>query len=396
MSKKYNWPLCADVFSFWDKVKISKFLFTEKIWTYGEWVKKYEQMWSNFLHGSHVIMVSSGSAANELIALRRKWELQQAGDWPRRNKVVAPCNTWISSVSVWINAGYEVVFTDVAPHNLNMTSEHLKEVFAKDLNKEIGTVFYTALLGFFGDLHECKRLTEEHGARFLMDNCEATLSGIATHLPGENTNLLNFCTSSTSLFFSHFVVSGTEGGLIVTQDEEEANFYRMMRSHGLTRGMPDKYKNKAVSPDFDFALMGSNYRSSNLQAYMASLDFERGIKYCRNERMKIFRAFYDNLNDNYEMFYQVEPGYITPLAIPIICKTDELKIKLELFCKLMGIATRPVIGGVLCEHTAFKGLCDSADYPVALNTHKRGLYIGINKNVTVEMAFNLAQDLNRL
>lgn len=394
---KFKWPLCADVFTIWDKLKISKFLFTERIWTYGEWVKKYEQMWSDFLGGSHVIMVSSGSTANELIALRRKWELEQAGEWPRRNKVVAPCNTWISSVSPFYNSGYEVVFTDVAPNNLNMTSAHLKEVLAKDVNKEIGTVFYTALLGFFGDLHECKRLTEEHGARFLMDNCEATLSGINGPLPGEKINLLNFATSSTSLFYSHFLVSGTEGGLIVTQDESEADFFRMMRSHGLTRGMPEKYKNPKVSPEFDFALMGSNYRSSNLQAYMASLDFRRAIEYSINNRADILREFYYWLDMNkFEDFTQEEPGFVTPLALPIVCKTEEMKIKVETYCKLMGAQTRPIIGGCLCEHTAFKGKCDSGDYPVALNAHKKGLYVGINKNVTLKMAKKLAQELSKL
>jgi dTDP-4-amino-4,6-dideoxygalactose transaminase len=299
-------------------------------------------------------------------------------------------------VSCWINIGYEVIFTDVSPANLNMTSTHLKEIFEKDINKEIGTVFYTALLGFFGDLNECKRLTEEHGARFLMDNCEATLSAIGL-FPNKVTDLLNFSTCSTSLFYSHFSTSGTEGGLVICEDEDEANFYRMMRSHGLTRGMPEKYKNPKVSPEFDFALMGSNYRSSNLQAYMALLDFKRSIKYSIRNRFSILNEFYLNIDrSKFDNFWQEERGVVTPLALPIICKTDELKIKAELYCKSNGIMTRPIIGGVLCEHTAFKGKCDSNDYPIALNAHRRGFYIGLNKNVTKKMAKELALELNQL
>jgi dTDP-4-amino-4,6-dideoxygalactose transaminase len=398
--KKFNWSLCADVFTFWDKVKISKFLFTEKIWTYGKWVEKYEKMWSDFLGGTHVVMVSSGSSANELIALRRKWELQQSGQWPNKNKVVAPCNTWISSVSVWINAGYDVVFTDVSPVNLNMTSEHLKEVFSKDINKEIGTVFYTALLGFYGDILECKRLTEAHGAKFLMDNCEATLSLHHEYVGHDADWLMNFSTCSTSLFFSHFVISGTEGGLILTKNKDEADFYRMMRSHGLTRGMPDKYKNPSVSPMFDFALLGSNYRSSNLQAYMASLDFKRGTKYsARKYRQKIYNTFSLNLRvDKFNTCQQINgyPDDVIPLAIPIICKDKTLKNEVELYCRLNGIETRPIIGGCLLAHTAFKGYGDTRDFPVAMHVHDCGLYVGINKNVTEKMAFDLAQELNKL
>jgi len=398
--KKYNWNLCADVFTFWDKLKISKFLFTEKIWTYGKWVEKYENMWSEFLGGTHVVMVSSGSAANELIALRRKWELQQSGEWPRRNKVVAPCNTWISSVSVWINAGYDVVFTDVSPVNLNMTSDHLKDVFAKDTKKEIGTVFYTALLGFYGDILKCKRLTEKHGAKFLMDNCEATMSLHHEYIGRDADWLMNFSTCSTSLFFSHFVISGTEGGMILTKNKNEADFYRMMRSHGLTRGMPEKYKNPNVSPMFDFALLGSNYRSSNLQAYMASLDFERGTHYsARGHRQKIYNALSINLRvDKFDTCQQVNdnPDDVIPLAIPIICKDKILKNKVELYCQSNGIETRPIIGGCLLVHTAFKGYGDAKDFPVAMHAHECGFYIGINKNVTEEMAFDLAKELNNL
>jgi dTDP-4-amino-4,6-dideoxygalactose transaminase len=402
--KKYNWPLCADVFTFWDKLKISKFLFTEKIWTYGKWVEKYEKMWSDYLGGTHVIMVSSGSAANELIALRRKWELQKSGDWPKKNKVVAPVNTWISSVSPFIHSGYDVVFTDVDPRNLNMTSAHLKEVFAADTNKEIGTVFYTALLGFFGDLEECKRLTEEHGAKFLMDNCESTLSRFQTK-EGKIDNVMNFVTCSTSLFYSHFVVSGTEGGLVICKDYDEACWYRMMRSHGLTRGMPERFKNPNVSPMFDFALLGSNYRSSNLQAFMATLDFDRSINYSVKERYDIFHNFYAWLDrGKFQDFYQPDhsrSSEVVPLAIPIICKNKITKENVELFCRLNGIETRPIIGGVLVAHNAFKN-CKSQkfgkpeDYPIANHAHECGLYIGLNKNVTVKMAIDLAQELNKL
>lgn len=397
-NKKFNWTLCADVYSFWDKIKISRFLFTEKIWTYGKWIVAYEDMWSKFLGGTHAVMVSSGSAANELIALRRKWELQQSGDWPKKNKVIVPVNTWISSVSPWIHAGFEIVFSDVSPLNLNVESHHISELFNKDTEKRIGTVFYTALLGFYGDINTCKLITESRGAKFLMDNCEATLSTYRKR-SGQADWLLNFSTCSTSIFYSHFLVSGTEGGLVFCKSQEEADWYRMMRSHGLTRGMPDKYKNPKVSPMFDFALLGSNYRSSNLQAYMAMLDFNRGIDYSLKNRQKIFSALNSNLDPSkFECFSQSGdyPDDVIPLAIPIVCKTESFKKTVEQFCNSNGIETRPIIGGCLLMHTAFKGYGNPKDFPVALNAHKKGLYIGINKNITEKMAFDLAQELNKL
>lgn len=337
MSKTPYWPLCADVFTFRDKLKISKFLFTERIWTYGAHVRAYEEMWEKYLAGyekTHTIMVSSGSTANELIAMRRKWELQKEGRWPKANKVIVPVNTWVSSVSPYINLGFEPVFVDVESHNLNVGPEALSRAFAAHEPGTIGTVFYTALLGFFGDLFACKEVTENHGARFLMDNCEASFSSIQDN-DGWNTwdvKLCSFATCSTSVFYSHFTTSGTEGGLIFTQNDEEAEWFRMARNHGMTRGMPDSYKNPKVSPDFDFYLMGSNYRSSNLQAYMAFLDFERGLA-LSDHRRRMFEAFQTLAWDHKSKIRLFHNGSVkgtaVPLAIPIVCEDEAKKNRVE-------------------------------------------------------------------
>lgn len=385
------WPLCADVFTVLDKIKIAYFLFTERIWTYGEWVKKYEEKWSKY-SGVHAIMVSSGSTANELIALRRKWELQKSGDWPRRNRVVFPVNTWISSVSPWINAGFEAVFTDIDPDNLNMMSQNLRPVLDKDPDNHIGTVFYTSLLGFYGDLSNITMLCNSHNARFLMDNCESSFTNVNEVGGGR---IVSYATSSTSIFYSHFTTSGTEGGIIFTSNDEEADWFKMARNHGMTRGMPDHYKNPNVHPSFDFWMIGSNYRSSNLQAYMASLDFDRAKKFSETKRYKICRVFHSNLNmSKYATMYGLDYYGVVPLAIPILCRTRDQRIKVETYLKTRGVETRPIIGGCLLAHTAFKGYGDPKDFPNAMWSHQCGLYIGIHQNVTIDMAAKLALDLN--
>lgn len=404
--KNSYWPLCADVFTFWDKVKISKFLFTEKMWTYGTHVRAYENMWEDYLSSYSMrtcaIMVSSGSTANELIALRRKWELQKDGRWPYANKVIFPVNTWISSVSPWINVGFEPVFVDVEPHNLNVGSSAIAEAFSKHISGSIGTVFYTALLGFFGDLDACKKVTEENHARFLMDNCEASFSSIDKTDGWSNwpVPLCSYATSSTSIFYSHFTTSGTEGGLIFTNDHQEAEWFRMARNHGMTRGMPAEYKNPKVNPDFDFYLLGSNYRSSNLQAYMASLDFERGLALSDHRRkvLDVFmRSAIDFKKDSWDGIRLIHngnvEGTVVPLAIPIVAESLEKKNKIEGFLKAKGVATRPIIGGNLLRHTAFVGYGSPENYPVADHAHHHGLYIGLHKNVTVDMARELGKEI---
>lgn len=393
--EKIKWPLCADVFTFKDKLKISKFLFTERIWTYGEWIRKYESEWEKVWHSNHVIMVSSGSAANELIALRRKWELQQSGEWPKKNKVLFPVNTWISSVSVWINCGFEPVFIDINKETLNVHSHKLPEIFNSD--DSIGTFFYTSILGFFGDILNCYYLCENFKVKFLMDNCEATFSYYWDNVLYRNS-IMNLATSSTSLFYSHFAVTGTEGGLIATQSDEERDWFVMMRSHGLTRGMDKKYKNPKVNPEFDFALLGSNYRSSNLQAYMGLLDIKRAQKFAMDKRLQLLTLFQNNLDkEKYNTINKhLDSDECIPLAIPVLCKNRDQRIKAETYCKLNGVMTRPIIGGCLTEQTPFLKYGNSKDYPNAMWSHECGFYIGLHKNVTEEMIVELAENISKI
>lgn len=393
-----HWPLCSSPFILFDKLKIATFLFREPIWTAGTWVRRYEQMWEKRFGVNHAVMVSSGSTANELIALRRKWELQQAGEWPRRNRVVVPVNTWVSSITPFIHVGFEPVFVDVDKANLNVTPETLERTLAVD--PTIGTVFYTALLGYFNDIERCQAVCRFHGARFLMDNCEASFSGYHAAVDAEYApprSLLSLTTCSTSVYYSHLTTSGTEGGLIFTQDLDEADWFRMMRNHGMTRGMPDRYKNPKVNPDFDFYLMGSNYRSSNLQAYMASLDFKRAYQFSK-KRQEIIGAFTTSLDPTKYQWFGAGTGldyaFCVPLALPILCHTKEQRIKAEAYLRENGVGVRPLIGGCLLEHTAFKGYGNSEAFPVAKWSHDCAIYIGLHKGVTVEMADKLAEELN--
>jgi dTDP-4-amino-4,6-dideoxygalactose transaminase len=249
-------------------------------------------------------------------------------------------------------------------------------------------------LGFFDDVLESKKITENYGARFLLDNCESSFSYYCPKA-GSHKSILKLATSSTSIFFSHLTMSGTEGGLIFTESDEEAEWYRMARSHGLTRGMPEKYKNPNVNPDFDFYLLGSNYRSSNLQAYMASLDFERAFDF-GEKRQYLFSLFnYSLPEEKYiNIFKNVEKDDLgnnmyCPLAIPIVCKTEEGRKRLEIELKKEGVVTRPLIGGCLLAHTAFKKYGNMDDFPVAKKLHNCAIYIGLNKSITKNKIFAL-------
>lgn len=386
------WPLAVPNMNIWDKLKIAKFLFTEEKWTQGKHVRDYELCWEKYTGCPHVIMVMNGSAANELIALRRKHELQQSGEWPLKNRVVFPVINWISSISPWVNLGFEPIFMDVG-YNLTSYPDNIKRAIEGQEN--IAAIFYTSLLGFTGGLEDILKLCEEAKIPLYMDNCEASFS--KENFFGEKRHISNVVTSSTSLYFSHHTSGNQEGGLIFCQSEEENEWYRMARSHGMTRGMPDKYKNSEVDEMFDFYMMGSNYRSTNLLAYMCSLDFDRALKF--SEERKILSELF-SLSLSIEKFQA--PHFSTegfsPLAIPIIVKKEypNLIEKVKGCLKARNIEYRPVVSGNLLYQTAFKQYGNAKDFPRADHIHHNGVYIGLHTGVTRKMIKGLAKELSNL
>ncbi len=85
-----------------------------------------------------------------------------------------------------------------------------------------------------------------------------------------------------------------------------------------------------------------------------------------------------------------------PLALPILCHTKEQRVKVEAYLRSRNIGVRPLIGGCLLMHTAFKGYGDINDFPVAKWSHECGIYTGIHSAVTPEMAEELAEELNQI
>lgn len=392
----FDWKLASFTFTLADKLRIGHWLLTEDQWTAGEWIERYEHRWEAYTRAPHAIMVSSGSAANELIALRRKWELQQSGEWPRRNRVVFPACTWISSISPWIHVGFEPVFTDIG-YNLNATVEQVEAAIKSD--DRVVTAFYTTLLGHSCDLPALLAMCRRHRVKLNLDNCEASFSWAQSRRPDGTSQPVHFCNlvpSSTSIYFSHFTTSGTEGGLVFCQTDEENEWYRMMRSHGMTRGMPARYRNPDVEAMFDFHYLGSNYRSSNLQAFMASLDFDRALAFAP-ERVRLSRAFYEALGDAFDKPHYDPTGGYVPLSLPIVAKSDRgliHKVRAHLLAR--GVQLRQIVGGNLCRQTCFKGMADPTSFKRADWVHFNGVYIGLGQDVTLRMVETLGAELAEL
>lgn len=389
MNTLRRWPLAVSSFSLLDRIRVGAWLVRSQQWTAGDEIVAYERRWQHYTGSAHAIMVSSGSAANELIALRRKYELQHSGQWPHRNKVVFPACTWGSSVTPWINAGFDPVFCDIGGQ-LQMSPQGLDAILAGPTGLYTAAVFHTTLLGRCTGLEKIEEVCRKYDLPLLLDNCESSFTRTR-----DGTHVCAFATSSTSLYFAHHTTTGTEGGMIFTASRDEAEWFRMMRNHGLTRGMPIKYHNPDVHPAFDFHLLGSNYRSSNLAAYMAGLDFDRALAF-GDRRRELAWAFYGALDIEKFRFrpWSAHTGE-SPFCLVIeVWEADDLD-HVKAVLESRGIEYRPVVAGNLLRHTAFRSFANPLDFPRANELHDHGVYIGLHPRLGPRQVVGLARALSK-
>jgi len=340
-----KWPLMKDAITPEDRLELVNFILNSDRYTNGREVKRFEQAWANWIGSDYALMVSSGSTANFLIvaAIMEKYRL------PRGSKVLLPACTWVTSVSPFIQLGFEPIFCDINLKNFSFDLEHLKEI--KKVHPDIAVIHVTHLLGFPAENSLYQEMFPD--AIVLDDVCESHGCLDKYGRVGSNSVAASF-----SFYFGHHMTT-IEGGVITTNDSELYDLMKMKRSHGLARESvrSDYWANMYpdIDPQFLFVTDGYNFRSTELNAVLGLSQITR-LDDAINIRKNNFYEFTEIVKDHLDKF---EPIYYTPynsnFAFPFICHTREIMLKMKSAFKNAGIEYRPIVGGNLLRQPFLRG-----------------------------------------
>ena len=370
---KLNWPLMKDCITAEDKTAMIEFIQNAGRFTNGPMVKKFEQEWSEWLGCKHSIYVSSGSTANTLLvaAMKERYNLKD-GD-----KVVVPCMTWVTNISPVMQLGFEPIFCDIDSTTFSFDIDNLKQI-AKQ-HPDIKAVFVSHLFGIAADIDVYKEILPN--AIFIEDVCE---SHGATY-KGKKCGTLSLG-STFSFYFGHHMTT-IEGGFVCTNDDELYNIMKMKRSHGMAReALPQKYEQYQkdypdIHPIFMFITDGYNLRSMEINAVLGSSQLVRLDN--QNEQRRINFNKFINIVEKYPEYfksnYQVKGN--SSFCLPFICKTSNIKKKLEKYLSNNGVETRPLCSGNLLRQPFLqrvKGIPSADKFPLVEKLHKNGFFIGNN------------------
>ncbi len=332
----------------------------------GEYLDRFEQEWASYCGVEHGIAVSSGTTA--LVAAVAALDLEP-GD-----EVILPSFTIIScALAVLYNGGVPVL-ADADPETWGMQTEGLTAKVGPRTRAIMPVHIYghpvdmdpVRELATERDLQIIEDAAEVHGAEYLLGH---------TGGKGEWRKCGSLGDISTFSFYANKLVTTGEGGMVLTDDDDTADFLR-------------RYRNLCFAPPRRFVHheLGQNYRMTNLQAALGLAQVERIDEIVAKKRW-MGQTYTERLADIEGLWLPTERHWARQVywmygivVDPVRgLDADELATRL----RDRAVGTRPFFVGmheqpVLRE----RGLFEGESYPVSDLLARQGLYLPSGLTIT--------------
>ena len=211
--------------------------------TQGTYVAEFESRFAAYHGAKHGIATSNGTTALMASIM--------AHDIGASDEVIIPAFTFFATASCILSTGACPVFADIDPDTFCMSPQSAEAV----ITEKTKAIMPVHLYGHPADMPAFEALCRKHNLILLEDAAQAHGAAI-----GER-NVGTWGTASFS-FYPTKNMTTTEGGMILTNDDEIARRLRLIRN----QGMNTQYYHETV---------GYNYRMTNLCAAIGLVQLDR-------------------------------------------------------------------------------------------------------------------------
>lgn len=340
-------------------------------YTMGPEVVKFEEEFAGYMGVNHARMVNSGSSANLLMIASAIFSPEydlKAGD-----KVIVPSVSWSTTYYPLQQYGLELVFVDVDLYTLNLcptkTAQALEEI------EGIKAILTVNLLGNPSQIDELKDLADNYSILLFEDNCESFGSSFEGKMMGTYGSM-----GTHSFFFSHHLQT-MEGGMILTNSEETAQYIDSLRAHGWLRTLPDKnfIHDKTGDPfedSFRFVLPGYSVRPLEMSGAIGQVQLAKWPEMMKQrvKNAEYFKWKFGTLPIIIQKEIGVSSWFGFSCIVPHIIGRKKFTDALQ----EGGVEIRPIVAGNFLRNPVMKhidhqisGTMENAD-----TIHDQGFFLG--------------------
>ena len=271
---------------------------TNWVSTVGANINEVERMATEIIGRKFAVALSCGTAALHLaikLCGEKLYGQPKVGHGALEgHKVFCSDMTFDATVNPVAYEGGEAVFIDTEYDTWNMDPVALEKAF--EIYPEVKLVVVAHLYGTPGKIDEIKAVCDKHGALIVEDAAEsfgATYKGVQTGM---------FGTESVISFNGNKIITGSSGGMYLTDSEEDANKIRKWST-----------QSREDAAWYQHEEMGFNYRMSNIIAGVVRGQFPYLEEHIAQKKA-IYERYKDGLQDlpvqmNPIDFANSEPNY---------------------------------------------------------------------------------------
>lgn len=308
----YKYPVYQPTLNGNEKKYVQECLDSTWISSKGNFIKQFEDNFSNFVGIKNSIAVSNGTVALHIALL--------ALGICRDDEVIVPTFTYIASVNSISYTGAKPIFVDSDPQTWQIDPKEIE----RNISKKTKAIMAVHIYGHPCEMIEIRKIADKHKL-FIIEDCA---EGIGTFFNDKHVGL--FGDISTFSFFGNKSITTGEGGMVCTNDDKLAELSLRLKGQGLA-------KNREYFHD----IIGYNYRMTNICAAIGCAQLERVDDILNKKRQVVVN--YINGIKSLPIAYHQEIGDVrhSYWMFTILVNSESERTKLRKYLNESGIETRP-------------------------------------------------------
>jgi len=227
----------------------------------GQYVKDFEQAFCDRTGAKHAIAVNSGTAGLHLCV--------RAAGIGEGDLVITTPFSFVASSNVMLFENAVPIFVDIDPKTGNIDPELVKDA-VENIEKylprkgakpdaKIKAILPVDVFGQPAEMDSIMAIAKEHNLAVIEDSCEA----LGAEYKGDPAGMLG--DFGVFAFYPNKQMTTGEGGLVITNNDEDADYMRAMRNQGRAPG--DTW--------LTHTHLGYNYRLDEMSAALGAVQISR-------------------------------------------------------------------------------------------------------------------------
>ncbi len=290
--------------------------------TMGEVTRTFEEAFGLYTSAKHCFAVSNATVALHMACLA-------CGIKPG-DEVIVPSLSFVATANAVRYIGATPVFSDIHGEDDLTLSLKAMDMLVTPRTKAVIVMHYA---GYACDMPAIMAWADKRGINVIEDAAHA----VGTFL--EQKHMGTWGAAGCFSFFSNKNLSTGEGGMLVTDCEELADKFKLLRSHGMTSLTWDRHQGHAWS--YDVVDLGYNYRIDELHSAigLAQLKKLEQNNARRRELTALYRQLLQTIAPEVHVPFTNHPGVSAHHIMPIILPQGKKRLDFMEGMRSLGIQT---------------------------------------------------------